>query len=204
MILWDTTRVWKILTAYVYTGAMVLGKSQRLISGKSISRTVPKGQQYITEGTHEAIVSREEFEKAQLVINNRNKVVMGSVDFPLTQGIKEKLYGDYADEILTREDFLNYNELYSKRIEEYNRKITELEAERQNLQTAPNAYPFLDVYRKYRKLEEITRPMVVELIEKIEVYEGNRVEITFQFQDEIADLLEELHQKQMGQREVSA
>ena len=121
-----------------------------------------------------------------------------------TQGIKEKLYGDYAEEILTREDFLNYNELYSKRIEEYERKITELEAEQQNLQTAPNAYPFLDVYRKYRKLEEITRPMVVELIEKIEVYEGNRVEITFRFHDEIADLLEELHQKQMGQREVSA
>ena len=121
-----------------------------------------------------------------------------------TQGIKEKLYGDYAEEILTREDFLNYNELYSKRIEEYDRKIEELEAEQRNLQTAPNAYPFLDVYRKYRKLEEITRPMVVELIEKIEVYEGNRVEITFRFHDEIADLLEELHQKQMGQREVSA
>ena len=99
---------------------------------------------------------------------------------------------------------MNYNELYSKRIEEYGRKITELEAERQNLQTAPNAYPFLDVYRKYRKLEEITRPMIVELIEKIEVYEGNRVEITFRFHDKIADLLEELHQKQMGQREVSA
>ena len=121
-----------------------------------------------------------------------------------TQGIKEKLYGDYAEEILTREDFLNYNELYSKRIEEYDRKIMELEAEQQNLQTAPNAYPFLDVYRKYRKLEEITRPMVVELIEKIEVYEGNRVEITFRFHDEIADLLEELHQKQMGQHEASA
>ena len=28
MILWDSSRVWKILTAYVYTGAMVLGKSQ--------------------------------------------------------------------------------------------------------------------------------------------------------------------------------
>lgn len=68
----------------VHTGAMVLGKSQRLISGKSISRTVPKGQQYITEGTHEAIVSREEFEKAQLVIkSNSHKVLMGRVDFPL-------------------------------------------------------------------------------------------------------------------------
>ena len=84
MILWDSSRVWKILTAYVYTGAMVLGKTQTLISGKSIIRTVPKGQRYITEGTHEAIVSREEFEKAQLVIkSNSHKVLMGSVDFPL-------------------------------------------------------------------------------------------------------------------------
>lgn len=84
VILWDSTRVWKILTAYVYTGAMVLGKTKTLISGKSIVRTVPKGQQFITEGTHEAIVSREEFEKAQLVIkSNSHKVLMGSVDFPL-------------------------------------------------------------------------------------------------------------------------
>ena len=84
VILWDSSRVWKILTAYVYTGAMVLGKTKTLISGKSIVRTVPKGQQYITEGTHEAIVSREEFEKAQLVIkSNSHKVLMGSVDFPL-------------------------------------------------------------------------------------------------------------------------
>lgn len=66
-----------------------------MISGKSISRTVPKGQQYITEGTHEAIVSREEFEKAQLVINNRNKVVMGSVDFHL----REKFDAVIADEL---------------------------------------------------------------------------------------------------------
>lgn len=131
----------------------------------------------------------------------RKNVPIKSINSYLIVAIKEKLYGDYAEEILTREDFLNYNELYSKRIEEYDRKITELEAEQRNLQTAPNAYPFLDVYRKYRKLEEITRPMVVELIEKIEVYDGNRVEITFRFQDEIADLLEELHQKQ---HEVSA
>lgn len=89
VILWDSSRVWKILTAYVYTGAMVLGKSQRLISGKKIIRIVPKGQQYITEGTHEAIVSREEFEKAQLVIrNNGHRVVMGSVNFPLKGKIR--------------------------------------------------------------------------------------------------------------------
>lgn len=36
VILWDSSRVWKILTAYVYTGAMVLGKSQRLIQSGRI------------------------------------------------------------------------------------------------------------------------------------------------------------------------
>ena len=115
----------------------------------------------------------------------------------------EKNAAKYADEVIVLSKGVQdyFKETYSKRIEEYDRKITELEAEQRNLQTAPNAYPFLDVYRKYRKLEEITRPMIVELIEKIEVYEGNRVEITFRFQDEIADLLEELHQKQ---HEVSA
>ena len=38
VILWDSSRVWKILTAYVYTGAMVLGKTKTLISGKCIIR----------------------------------------------------------------------------------------------------------------------------------------------------------------------
>lgn len=66
VILWDSTRVWKILTAYVYTGAMVLGKSQRLISGKSISRTVPKGQQYITEGTQKPSSAGKNLKKRSL------------------------------------------------------------------------------------------------------------------------------------------
>ena len=39
---------------------------------------------FITEGTHEAIVGREEFEKAQLVIkSNSHKVLMGGVDLSL-------------------------------------------------------------------------------------------------------------------------
>ena len=69
VILWDSSRVWKILTAYVYTGAMVLGKSQRLISGKKIIRIVPKGQQYITEGKDHQFKGRYEAEKNAVIIS---------------------------------------------------------------------------------------------------------------------------------------
>ena len=46
--------------------------------------------------------------------------------------------------------------------------------------------------------------MIVELMEKIEVYEGGRVEITFRFRDEIADLLEEMQKKLTASDDASA
>lgn len=87
--LWNSGRVWRILTSYVYTGAMVMGKTRTLISGKPIVRCVPKSQQFITEGTHEAIVSREQFEQAQLVIREcSHGPILNVPDFPLRKKIR--------------------------------------------------------------------------------------------------------------------
>lgn len=87
--LWNSGRVWRILTSYVYTGAMVMGKTRTLISGKPIVRCVPKSQQFITEGTHEAIVSREQFEQAQLVIREcSHGPILNVPDFPLRKKLR--------------------------------------------------------------------------------------------------------------------
>lgn len=71
--LWNANKVWNILREYAYTGAMVLGKRRILLSGTKITRKMPKEKWYITEGTHEAIVSHEEFEQAQSVIRFTSK-----------------------------------------------------------------------------------------------------------------------------------
>lgn len=68
--IWTSDKVWRILREYAYTGAMVLGKRRVILSGTNVVREMPKEKRYITEGTHEAIVTLEEFEQAQAVIRN--------------------------------------------------------------------------------------------------------------------------------------
>lgn len=66
--IWNAGKVLRILKEYTYTGAMVLGKRRVILSGTKIVRENPKERRYITEGTHEAIVTHEEFMQAQKVI----------------------------------------------------------------------------------------------------------------------------------------
>ena len=66
--IWNSSKVWRILKEYSYTGAMVLGRRRVILSGTNIVREVPFEKQYITEGTHEAIVTHDEYFKAQEVI----------------------------------------------------------------------------------------------------------------------------------------
>lgn len=88
-VIWNTHKIGEILKTYEYTGAMVMGKSRGLISGKSMRRKVPLAQRYITENTHEAIVSHEEYEKAQLIFRECNRSpIMNTPEFPLRKKIR--------------------------------------------------------------------------------------------------------------------
>lgn len=71
--LWDNTKVRYIITNYAYTGAFVNGKYKRLAVGKAhVKKTNPE-EQYIAENAHPAIVTHEEYKKAQLVLKNGSK-----------------------------------------------------------------------------------------------------------------------------------
>ena len=72
--IWNSSKVWRILKEYSYTGAMVLGRRRVILSGTNIVREVPFEKQYITEGTHEAIVTHDEYFKAQEVIRYKKRV----------------------------------------------------------------------------------------------------------------------------------
>lgn len=71
--------VHRILKSRVYTGVYVSGKKKyiKLEDGSHKVESIPKENWIITEGTHEALVSEEDFEKAQKRINKntnaRNK-----------------------------------------------------------------------------------------------------------------------------------
>ena len=41
---------------------------------------------------------------------------------------------------------------------------------------------WIEIFRQYQNITELTRPIVVTLIDHLNIYEGNRIEIVFQYQ----------------------
>ena len=71
MRLWNTNTLNKILKDRVYVGDMVNHKYE-VKNYKTKKRTrVPEHERIIVKDTHEPIISREDFEKVQLMISNR-------------------------------------------------------------------------------------------------------------------------------------
>lgn len=62
--IWSTGQVRVILKNYLYTGAMVCGKQTRITVG---SPKTKEGDMVVVENTHEAIVTKEEYEKVKAI-----------------------------------------------------------------------------------------------------------------------------------------
>ncbi len=65
---WTATTVYLIIRDLRYTGCMVNGKRAYDIISSKKCRALPREQWIICENTHEAIISKEDFEKAQLCV----------------------------------------------------------------------------------------------------------------------------------------
>jgi len=106
--LWNRTTVGRILSNEVYTGVMVQGKRRKLSYKHSHVIEVPSDNWIRVEGTHEAIISKEEFElvRQQLCQRRREgkkgtphmlagKVICshcGSIMRKITNGCKNRQY----------------------------------------------------------------------------------------------------------------
>ncbi len=85
---WSHSMVYKVLTNLVYTGTTV-GYKAKIVA--PLSRKVKKQEdkdRYIVEGTHEAIVSREIFDKAQECIKRTNRKPAVKAEYSLRSLIR--------------------------------------------------------------------------------------------------------------------
>lgn len=106
--------------------------------------------------------------------------------------IKDSLYEDWKDGILTKEEYISMKAEYARRIEmgamQLDRLLTELKQDQKQGVNAENA--FIENFKKYKNITELNREIVVDLIENIYVHEGNRITIHFKFQNEMQKALE--------------
>ncbi len=65
---WSRTTVSRILQNEMYTGVMVQGRRRKLSYKSDRLVSVPEGEWFRVENTHEAIITREDFEKARAIM----------------------------------------------------------------------------------------------------------------------------------------
>ena len=292
--LWPDSSVRRILRNEMYVGNMVQGKNTTISYKIKQCRAIPKEDWIIVEGTHEAIVDRETFDKAQSLFNQfirkapqksevdlfsgfvrcadclraMNKKtnshpygtyhyyrcgtsrkmkkssctnhtiridkmelavlasIQGMIDSAVemdklikrinSSPVKKKesshicsaidthtaeleklkgmiidLYPDWKSRIISKEEYFTLKEQLTE-------KTTSLEKALENLKRTNEEFKngitedndFISHFKKYGKIDTLTRAMVVELIDKIYVHEGGRITISFKFTDAYEKALE--------------
>ncbi len=98
------------------------------------------------------------------------------------QGYKKKTYENYLEEILNREEYLFYHEEYEQKEKDIRKKIQLAEEERESFSEDEFYEKWMEKFIKYGELEEVTREIVTELIDKIVIYGDKSMDIVFRYQ----------------------
>lgn len=108
---------------------------------------------------------------------------------------KIDLYPDWKSGIISKSEYLSLKEKFDKQLEQIEEAAANIKEEiKQYRETASAENQFIKHFLKYRNITELSREVIVELIEMIYVHEGGTITIDFKYQDEyqrLLDLLEE-------------
>lgn len=125
--------------------------------------------------------------------NNRDKTKKMMLD----------LYPDWKDGVISKEEYLTLKENMAKEVSSWEEKIEEYEnkiSQYSNGKTAENE--FLASFKKYGKIDKLSRALLTELVDSIYVHTNGKITINFKFQDayqQIVELAESTKQKQFAE-----
>jgi len=101
------------------------------------------------------------------------------------------LYPDFKNGLLNQDTYLMFKAKYEREILSINEQIAEIENRIEQIKTGlTQENRFISNFVKYQNITELTRDMVVELINNIYIYEGGRIEVEVKFRDEYETALE--------------
>lgn len=92
---------------------------------------------------------------------------------------------DRQDGVVSDAEFVEFKGVYEEKSIELEKNIAELKKRIQKMLDGRGAKrEWIEQFKEYRNVNELDRIMLVLLVEKVLVYEKNRVEIIFRFKDE--------------------
>ena len=111
-------------------------------------------------------------------------------DIETFQRYKMKLHEDYTDGILSREDYISFGKRYESKTQEAETAILLLEQEIDNLvEGNTDGQQWISYFKEHEDISELNRKLAVELIDRITVYEQQKIHIQFKYQRQYENAL---------------
>ncbi|MCD8107036.1 MAG: recombinase family protein [Oscillospiraceae bacterium] len=93
--------------------------------------------------------------------------------------IKNGLYEDYKVGILSREEYMDYSQMYKAKIDKTKETMRNVADERKRAIANFEEAKWIKTFKKYRNITSLERPILAELLEQVLVYPGGKMEIVF-------------------------
>ena len=104
-------------------------------------------------------------------------------------GLKREAYMDWKKDVITQNDYFVFVEGYSKKISEINKTIKEYENKISGMKDE-SINDYILKFKQFNNVTKLDREIIEELIDKIYVYENNKLEIVFKYDDINKKILE--------------
>lgn len=106
--------------------------------------------------------------------------------------LRQTLFESYVDGIVTQADYLFGKSRYEDEARQLEGRLQDLQAEKDTLpEASPKQNKWFSAFAKFRDEKELTREMLLALVEKIYVNEDKQVHIVLNYQDEMKKLFQE-------------
>ena len=106
--------------------------------------------------------------------------------------LRQTLFESYVDGIVTQADYLFGKSRYEDEARQLEGRLQDLQVEKDALpEASPKQNKWFSAFAKFRDEKELTREMLLALVEKIYVNEDKQVHIVLNYQDEMKKLFQE-------------
>lgn len=186
--LWAACTIDSILKNQMYCGDMVQGRYRVKSYKVHTLDKVPENEWYIVENTHEPIIDRETFEKAQQLLKRDTRVPPKKKELYLFSGFLR--CADCGKSVARNRDSYRCS-TYEQQAARLQMVLDNLFIEQSELEHGIDTEnPFLTAFREHENIDKLTRDILIELIDHIKIYEGGNISVKFKFSDELRRIAE--------------
>lgn len=142
---------------------------------RKLFRQLPEGSVTALCGKHRRNSRRKEQRDALEELIKRREALASE---------KKEMLRLLAKKVVAEADYMQYNEGYQQEYEKLESRITKAKQEpARQKQTRDDYLVWLDCFEHCRDIEGLSREIIVNLIERIEVFEGKKLHIKFLFRN---------------------